>query len=407
MFDRIPNRRSRSAGVALLLLLAVAGFSREAPANPIVVGVRTGEQPSSTRFVLELSEAVVFRVVLLPDPHRVVIDLPEVVWKARAGEHVNRGLIVAMRFGLYEPGVSRVVLDVSKPVRVARSFLLPPSGNFPYRFVLDLVAVGPEDTQQSAALASPPVSSRRSGENNVPQPIQLTPPKQRKKPLIVLDPGHGGRDPGTTGTRGSPEKTITLAVATELARRLKASGRYQVLLTRTDDRSLRLRDRVAAARNANADLFISLHADSIKNSRIRGASVYTLSENASDKQTAALAEKENQADVIAGLDLDEQPDDLVRGILISLATRETMNYSAIFANLVLPELEGIGTTLANGHRFAGFAVLKAPDIPSLLIEMGYLSNRADEKLLLSPNYHARIAKALIRSIDQYFADLKS
>jgi N-acetylmuramoyl-L-alanine amidase len=225
------------------------------------------------------------------------------------------------------------------------------------------------------------------------------------RPLIALDPGHGGVDPGTVSSGGTREKDVTLATARELARQLEATGRYVVVLTRTDDRFLRLRQRVEAARTAGADLFLSLHADSIENRRVRGASVYTLSEIASDREAAALAAKENSADLIAGLDLSGESAE-VRTILIDLAQRETMNQAAVFANLVIPELSSTGGTLRNGHRFAGFAVLKAPDIPSLLIEMGYLSNREDEELLLSPEYRIRLARALVRAIDHYFADLR-
>lgn len=389
---------------------------------PAVTGIRTGEQPAATRFVLDLTEAVEFKVFVLPDPYRVVIDLPEVAWQANAGDHLYLGLIKAMRFGLFRPGVSRVVIDVSGPVRVERSFLLPPNGNFSHRFVLDIAEVEPGEFERTAALPPPPTRTETPRtESPRTQPLQLVPPPQtetprteppqpaplprRVRPLIALDPGHGGVDPGTVSSGGTREKDVTLATARELARQLEATGRYVVVLTRTDDRFLRLRQRVEAARTAGADLFLSLHADSIENRRVRGASVYTLSEIASDREAAALAAKENSADLIAGLDLSGESAE-VRTILIDLAQRETMNQAAVFANLVIPELSGTGGTLRNGHRFAGFAVLKAPDIPSLLIEMGYLSNREDEELLLSPEYRIRLARALVRAIDHYFADLR-
>ncbi len=389
---------------------------------PAVTGIRTGEQPAATRFVLDLTEAVEFKVFVLPDPYRVVIDLPEVAWQANAGDHLYLGPIKAMRFGLFRPGVSRVVIDVSGPVRVERSFLLPPNGNFSHRFVLDIAEVEPGEFERTAALPPPPTRTEtpRTGSPRT-QPLQLVPPPQtetprteppqpaplprRVRPLIALDPGHGGVDPGTVSSGGTREKDVTLATARELARQLEATGRYVVVLTRTDDRFLRLRQRVEAARTAGADLFLSLHADSIENRRVRGASVYTLSEIASDREAAALAAKENSADLIAGLDLSGESAE-VRTILIDLAQRETMNQAAVFANLVIPELSSTGGTLRNGHRFAGFAVLKAPDIPSLLIEMGYLSNREDEELLLSPEYRIRLARALVRAIDHYFADLR-
>ncbi len=406
MFDlSLPHQAARALATWLLVLFAVLSAGA-AHAVPAVTGIRTGEQPAATRFVLDLTEAVEFKVFVLPDPYRVVIDLPEVAWQANAGDHLYLGPIKAMRFGLFRPGVSRVVIDVSGPVRVERSFLLPPNGNFSHRFVLDIAEVEPGEFERTAALPPPPTRTETPRtESPRTQPLQLVPLPRRVRPLIVLDPGHGGVDPGTVSSGGTREKDVTLATARELARQLEATGRYVVVLTRTDDRFLRLRQRVEAARTAGADLFLSLHADSIENRRVRGASVYTLSEIASDREAAALAAKENSADLIAGLDLSGESAE-VRTILIDLAQRETMNQAAVFANLVIPELSSTGGTLRNGHRFAGFAVLKAPDIPSLLIEMGYLSNREDEELLLSPEYRIRLARALVRAIDHYFADLR-
>jgi N-acetylmuramoyl-L-alanine amidase len=187
-----------------------------------------------------------------------------------------------------------------------------------------------------------------------------------------------------------------------VARELRSRGRYRVVLTRDRDVFLRLRTRVEKARKAGADLFVSLHADSIKSRRFRGASVYTLSEKASDAEAARLAEWENKADIIAGLDLNRQSDE-VTNILIDLAQRETMNFSAKFANILLPEIGKVGPLLRKSHRFAGFAVLKAPDIPSVLVEMGYLSNRDDERMLTSPKRRSKLVRAIATAIDKYFA----
>ena len=220
--------------------------------------------------------------------------------------------------------------------------------------------------------------------------------------MVAIDPGHGGIDPGTTGAKGAREKQITLAMALVLKRQLEASGRYRVRLTRDRDKFVRLRQRVAKARDSNAELFISLHADAIKNRRFRGASVYTLSEVASDKEAEELAAKENKVDLIVGMDFsDKSPE--VTNILIDLAQRETMNYAAQFATLLLSELRGSVKVLRNSHRFAGFAVLKAPDVPSVLIEMGYLSNATDEKLLSSAAYRRKLAAAITRAMDGLFA----
>ena len=219
--------------------------------------------------------------------------------------------------------------------------------------------------------------------------------------MIVIDPGHGGIDPGAVGRSGVFEKRLTFAAARELKRELSRGGRYRVVLTRDGDTFLRLRDRFAAARRYRADLFVSLHADTIRNKNVRGLSVYTLSEKASDKEAAELAEQENKADLIAGVDLTHEPSE-VTNILIDLAQRETMNESARFARHLVDELRKVTKLLRNSHRFAGFAVLKAPDVPSVLIEMGFLSNSRDERRLLEPAYRARLAKAVRRAVDRHF-----
>ena len=220
-------------------------------------------------------------------------------------------------------------------------------------------------------------------------------------PLVYIDPGHGGPDPGTIGHNGTYEKNVTLAVAKELERQLLATGRYRVKLTRESDIYVPLRERFWMARADHADIFISLHADSSFVGDPRGLSVYTLSETSSDAEAEALAAKENKSDLIAGVDLSKQST-AVTSILIDLAQRETKNLSAHFAELLVNELGKVTTLLPNTHRFAGFAVLKAPDIASVLIEMGYLSNVQDEALLLSASHRAKLAGALLRAIDGYF-----
>ncbi|HXM69492.1 MAG TPA: N-acetylmuramoyl-L-alanine amidase, partial [Thermoanaerobaculia bacterium] len=222
--------------------------------------------------------------------------------------------------------------------------------------------------------------------------------------VVVVDPGHGGVDPGTTGISGIYEKELTLAAAKELKRQLEASGRYQVVLTRDKDVFLPLRERVQLARTARAELFISLHADSIGSDSIVGSSVYTLSEKASDAQAAALAANENKADTIAGANLDGYSGE-VADILIDLAQRETKNDSAKYAHDLVQELDRSGRMLEHASRSAGFAVLKAPDVPSVLLEMGYLSNPQEERELRDPAYRVRLMTAVKRAVDIYFAAL--
>lgn len=219
----------------------------------------------------------------------------------------------------------------------------------------------------------------------------------------MIDPGHGGVDPGALGKGGTKEKNVTLAAGRVLRDVLNATGRYDARLTRDSDFYIPLRERFAMARQADAALFISLHADAHRSSSVRGASVYTLSETASDAEAAALAAKENRSDVIAGVDLSSEEDE-VADILIDLAQRETMNLSASFAEILVNELGRRVTLLRNTHRFAGFAVLKAPDVPSVLVELGYLTNPTDERKLGKREHLDTIARAMRDAIDAYFAE---
>ena len=277
---------------------------------------------------------------------------------------------------------------------VKRSFMLQPTADFGYRMVIDLEPVSAENFSQQAKLAPQPDAPKASP----------TPPAQSNgKPLIVIDPGHGGVDPGTTGLSGGYEKAVTLACALELKRQIEAGGRYRVVLTRERDIFIELRKRVEMARDNGADLFISLHADALGNRRVNGAAIYTLSETASDAEAEELAARENKSDLIAGINLvDEGYDENVANILIDLAMRETMNLSAEFAALVIPELGKEISLLRKTHRYAGFRVLKAPDVPSVLIEMGYLSNPRDEARLLDAAHRRKLMGALVRAVDGFF-----
>jgi N-acetylmuramoyl-L-alanine amidase len=220
-------------------------------------------------------------------------------------------------------------------------------------------------------------------------------------PMIVLDPGHGGKDPGAIGAKGTMEKDVNLQMAKQLKALLEATGRYKVVLTRTDDRLLPLRQRIEVARAAKADLFISIHADHNEKTELRGASVYTLSETASDAEAAAVAARENKDGVITGVDLTTQSP-MVSSILIDLAQRETKNLSARFASLLTDQLAERTVVLRDSHRFAGFVVLKALDVPSVLLELGYLSNQDDEAALRSKHHRRAVAKAIRDAIDRYF-----
>ncbi|HJN22330.1 MAG TPA: N-acetylmuramoyl-L-alanine amidase [Rhodospirillales bacterium] len=404
----------------LLFLVLPAGLifgaaPHPAAAEAVVTDVRVGEHGGMTRCVFDLTSQVTFNVFTLSDPERIVVDLPEVGWRLPGQPLPSRtGLLKTLRYGLHKTKNSRVVLYVNGPAAIARAFLVAPSAGHKYRLVIDLVATGGAAKQGNSPAtglwqASQPRFSAASPERAA---APFSPPlrkpmarKRQKKWVVAIDPGHGGVDPGTIGAKGMYEKHITLAVAREIKKRLERSGRFRVVLTRNRDIFIRLRDRVVIAREAGADLFMSIHADSIKNKNIRGLSVYTLSEKASDKEAAELAEQENKADLIAGVDLsNESPE--VTNILIDLAQRETMNQSVHFASSLVGELKHKIRILRNSHRFAGFAVLKALDVPSVLIEVGFLSNRQDEQALRSKGYRAKLASSIERAIESYFAQIE-
>jgi N-acetylmuramoyl-L-alanine amidase len=381
--------------LAIFLLLGTATAAVAAQA----LGARTGEHGDRTRFVIDLSAEVEFRVFLLPDPYRAVIDFPELDWAgdgAAGPAGPRRGLVEGYRFGLFQAGTSRVVLDLAGPAQVADAFLLAPRDGVPHwRFVLDLVP-----SERAAFL-------RAADKGQAARPAALAaarpPPKpaEDRRPLVVIDPGHGGVDPGAIGAGGRYEKDLVLALARDLRERLAASGRYRVMLTRERDVFLSLAERVEFARARAADLFLSIHADSLHDPSISGATVYTLSEKASDSASELLAQRENRADLIAGVDLSAESDE-VSAILIDLAQRETMNHSARLAQSVVQSFDGQVEMLRKPHRFAGFRVLKAPDVPSILLEVGYLSNPADEARIGSARGRDRLARALAGAIDRYF-----
>ncbi|MFC4270269.1 N-acetylmuramoyl-L-alanine amidase [Sneathiella chungangensis] len=386
---------------ALTVCLVTAGLflSAAAIAAPVidVSSVRLGQHDNRTRFVMEMSAAPEFDIFLLADPYRIVIDLPELNWVAGESDNRKKGIVENYRWGLFKKDTSRVVLDVGGPVKILRTVVLPPSSGKPYRFFIDIQETDFGTFRKELA--------ERRKEQAATQKIALVappPPAESRKYTIVVDAGHGGIDPGAIGKSGVYEKKITLEVAQKIRDLLARNDKYNVIMTRDDDTFLSLRERVAVGRHAAADLFISIHADSISRPDFRGATVYTLSENASDDEAAELAKSENKSDLIAGVDLSSQ-DDTVQGILIDLAQRETMNFSVKFAEMITPEIAKSGMkTRGRSHRFAGFRVLKAPDVPSVLVELGYLSNREDEKILKSAKGQQRLAQAIVTAVDKYF-----
>jgi N-acetylmuramoyl-L-alanine amidase len=380
--------------------------SGEIGSEPVIIDARIGEQPDRTRFVVEMSDPVKVRTFTLANPDRLVIDIPEALWRARdAGRPSGRSAIEAYRYGLFRPGDSRFVIDLRRPVAVGQPLILPPRDGHGYRVVIDLLPNSQETFEQSsgwpADLRAKDVSATRES------PATATgAARAGDRRVIVIDAGHGGIDSGTRGYNGEMEKDLVLDEALRLGGVLGQRG-YSVHLTRRDDVYIPLQQRVDDARVQHADLFISLHADSNPDPRVSGASVYTLSEASSDAEAAALARKENQSDIIAGVDLGGASSP-VASILIGLTQRDTINRSVRFADAVVARLEPATDILPRTpHRSAGFVVLKAPDIPAVLIELGYLSNPADCARMASGAWRDRVARAIADAVDLQFQSGKS
>ncbi|MGB8612497.1 MAG: N-acetylmuramoyl-L-alanine amidase [Pseudolabrys sp.] len=366
----------------------------------VATDIRIGGDDKQTRFVVDLSRKIDITAFMLADPYRVVVDLPRTTFKlpANTGERA-RGLVKAFRYGLIMQGGSRIVLDTKAPVRLEKAFVINAAEGQPARLVLDLVATDRASFMRNITLAN------RSAQQSASARPSDAPPKVEgdARPLIVIDPGHGGIDNGAKGTGGELEKDVVLAFALILREKLEAQGKYRVAMTRSEDEFIALGERVRFARSRNAALFVSVHADALpkREGLAEGATVYTLSENASDAEAARLAETENKADVIAGVDLTAEPDD-VANILVDLAQRETKTFSMQFARTVVEELKSAARLHKHPLKSAGFKVLLAPDVPSVLVELGYMSTKDDLKQLTSANWRARTAQALAQAVDAYF-----
>ena len=380
----------------------------------VVKNFRLGVHDAKTRIVMDVKGPISYKYFLLANPYRLVLDMLEVDFELNPVSGVLTGGVLGYRFGLLQPGISRVVIDLSKPLLVDKHFIIKPGAKPQSRLVIDLVPttrskfldhVRKSRNQKTVGLLKLK-SEEQKHQTNQEFKNKFSQKKISKSKIIVLDPGHGGVDPGAIGIRGTYEKKIVLMAAKSIKEILAKSGRYNVILTRKSDRFIPLRKRVAIARHARADLFISLHADSIKNGAVRGATVYTLSENASDREAAQLAERENKSDLIVGMDLDAESQE-VTDILIDLVQRETMNQSAVFADAIVQEITKKIKTHRRPHKFAGFAVLKALDIPSILLEMGYLSNIKDETLLNTDAFQKKLGRAILLGLDRYFFEGQS
>jgi N-acetylmuramoyl-L-alanine amidase len=391
--------------LAGVLLLAGAGIAlpaerTAAATHPVATDTRVGGDDAQTRFVMDFSQKIDLRAFTLADPYRVVIDLPQVDFNLppKTGE-IGRGLVKAFRFGLVMQGGSRIVMDVSKPVRIDKAFVVDAVAGQPARLVVDLAATDRDSFMKTIAAENRPVRAVTTGA------LEHDPEhKGDPRPIVVLDPGHGGIDNGAVAASGAMEKDIVLQFTTQLRDELERSGKYRVVMTRTDDTFIPLVDRIRMARFRQASLFVSIHSDAIKKSEgeAQGATIYTLSETASDAEAGRLAESENRADVIAGIDMSHEPGD-VADILIDLAQRETKAFSLHFAKTLLGDMKKVARMHKIPMKSAGFKVLKAPDVPSVLIELGYVSSKDDLKLLTSGAWQSKTAGAVGRAIDDFFS----
>ena len=380
---------------------------------PIASDARLAGDAKQTRFVLDLDKTIQFRAFALADPYRVVVDIPQVSFQLAAGTGTaGRGLIKAFRYGLVIPGGSRIVFDLTGPARIANSYVLEAANGQPPRLVLELEQVDRTTFLQSLAAGGRPeprpaiadAKDTAAAAEAAAAPKPATPAPADLRPVVVIDPGHGGIDNGTQSS-GESEKNLVLGFALALRDRIEKKGKYRVVMTRTDDTFIPLADRVRIARNQSAALFVSIHADALPRSEgdAQGATIYTLSDRASDTEAERLAEAENKADAIGGVNLTEEPTE-VADILIDLAQRETRTFSNRFARLLMGEMKK-STVRMYKHplKSAGFKVLKAPDVPSVLIELGYVSNKGDLEHLVSENWRSRTVGSMAQAIDAFFA----
>ncbi len=386
-------------GLGVIAVATAEAAAPPAEADLVATTARIAGDTTRTRFVVDLTSEVGFAVFPLADPHRIVIDLPQLRFAlAPEAGRQGRGLVASWRYGLLAVGKSRVVIDLARAAAVDKAFVLPPVDAQPARLVIDLVAVDEAAFVAEAARAR----DARMGPQETDGGAAAEAIRQaRVRPLIVLDAGHGGIDTGAAGSEGTLEKHITLDFASLLKRKLEATGLFEVRLTRDDDVFVALDSRMAFARRVAADLFVSIHADAAPQSFVRGATVYTVSERASDADAAAVAAQENRSDVIAGVDLEETPDD-VADILIDLARRETKTMSHRAAEAMIAAMSGHTMLNSNPHRYAGFRVLRAHDVPSVLVELGYMTNRHDEALMLSEEWRDGTAEAMVQAIRGFF-----
>ena len=407
---------------ALMIIWPLLLIGQAHAASVVAVASRIEIAASVTRLTFDLTASVAATAFVLSDPDRVVVDLPEVNFQIdgsagraenlapKAAPHPNaqgRGanaasaglLIRAYRFGLLGQGRSRIVIDLAGPARIIRAVAEPVGSGPASRLVIELARTDRPAFVIASAFAAQ-AQANAVASLSPPPALNVAAPG---RPVIVLDPGHGGIDAGASGLGGSIEKSLVFDFAKALRSKLEASGRYQVVLTRSSDSFVSLSDRVRIARDHHAALFVSIHADTLaKSALVQGATIYTLSEKASDKEAARIADKENQSDSAAGIVGSDEASG-VSDILFDLTRRETRAYSHLFAKTLVGVWQAAGKLNKNPQRAAGFVVLKAPDVPSILIELGYLSSDKDVAALKSAEWRDKATGAIADSIAAFFA----
>jgi len=388
------TRLAAAGALTIILALSARGMAGNV-ATPVAVGARLTQDTKGARLVFDLSQPVVAQTYAIPSPDRIVVDLPEVNFQLDPAlgrpSSADDALVTAFRFGLLAPGRSRIVIDLARPACPAEVGSTPIVEGAPAsRLKIELK---PCEASAFAALERAPV----------PAAPNLPSPPSGSLSVIVLDPGHGGADGGARGPGGALEKTLVFEFCTELKRQLDATGRYAIAMTRGGDQYVDLDDRVTMARGMNAALFISVHADTLSETAdVSGSTVYTAADRASDAEAARIAARENAAGQTSGKENKAQDDPGVADILFDLKRRETRAYAHIFSRGLVENLRATARLNHNPERSAGFVVLKAPEFPSVLLELGYLSNRQDVQAMTSLEWRAKTAAAIVKAIDAFF-----
>ena len=376
-----------------------------ARASSATPGITLAGDAARIRLTVDLTAETTPSAFRLLDPARVVVDLPGVeLARPLSGGPLARGFVTGVRAGLFAPGKLRVVLDTAGPAAVELARVLPAAAGQPARLEVVVVPAGAASARAGEIAAA--AGGLRIEMPQPEEPVKPIEPRRKARPVVVVDPGHGGIDPGAQGGKGV-EKDLVLAVAREVRRALLATRRYEVVMTRTTDVFVALDQRVRISRQSNADLFLSLHADTLDSKTlaqsVRGATVYTLSDKATDARAAAVAAKENASDLLAGLDVGQgEGDGSVRDILVDLMRRESANFSTDFRRLLVREMRPRLTLARDPNRSAPFKVLRQPGSPAVLIELGYISNATDEQQMLEPQWQKGVAEAIRLAVDAYF-----